>query len=245
MPPREGCSPHRTKHPGRTSTNLGRRSQPALTTPPPPPYTHSSCLGSPCPASWMPLIPAEEEAVSSSKGQRVRKPKTFLPLFSLVQNPPQPRGLQGGQFYAECDAVSSGKCRALASVSRAPVFILSVYYSPNHPFFWTLGHAGEVCCSREEKVKHLRDREGFDRNKNRKSFSCRKRDRLGPGTLYCRACTWTKVSLSNRRQRNYKELKITACMHVLLGQITNNETEKGQNPKATFEGPGAKAGYQA
>ena len=32
---------------------------------------------------------------------------------------------------------------------------------------------------------------------------------LGCGTLY-----WTNVSSNNRIQRNYKELKITACMAV-------------------------------
>ena len=35
---------------------------------------------------------------------------------------------------------------------------------------------------------------------------------LGPGTLCCSACTRTKISSSNRIQRNYKGLKITAGM---------------------------------
>ena len=34
----------------------------------------------------------------------------------------------------------------------------------------------------------------------------------GPRILNCSACTWTHISWSNRIQRNYKELKITACM---------------------------------
>ena len=36
---------------------------------------------------------------------------------------------------------------------------------------------------------------------------------LGPGTLCCSACPWTNISSSNRIQRNYKRLKITACLH--------------------------------
>ena len=35
---------------------------------------------------------------------------------------------------------------------------------------------------------------------------------LGPGTLCCRACTWTHVSLNHKTQRNYEGLKVTACM---------------------------------
>ena len=38
-------------------------------------------------------------------------------------------------------------------------------------------------------------------------------DRLGPETLCCSACSWTNVSWSNKIQRNYKGLTITACMH--------------------------------
>ena len=35
---------------------------------------------------------------------------------------------------------------------------------------------------------------------------------LGPGALCYRACIWTNISLSNKIQKNYKGLKITACM---------------------------------
>ena len=38
-------------------------------------------------------------------------------------------------------------------------------------------------------------------------------DRLGSGTLCCRAHTWTSVSLGNKIQGNYKELKISACTY--------------------------------
>ena len=38
-------------------------------------------------------------------------------------------------------------------------------------------------------------------------------DRLGPETFCCSACSWTSVSCSNKIQRNYKGLTITACMH--------------------------------
>ena len=35
---------------------------------------------------------------------------------------------------------------------------------------------------------------------------------LGSGTVCCSAGTWTNVSSSNKIQRNYKGLKITACV---------------------------------
>lgn len=62
------------------------------------------------------------------------------------------------------------------------------------------------------------------------------------------ACTWTKVALSNRIQRNFKGLTTTKCMAVRV--IMNNITkyvmsQKGHKPKATSEVPGAKAGYYA
>ena len=61
----------------------------------------------------------------------------------------------------------------------------------------------------------------------------------------CNACTWTNVSSSNKIQRNYKELKITACMPTQLGQIMDNEIQRDQkNPTASSEEPGAKAGRQ-
>ena len=56
-----------------------------------------------------------------------------------------------------------------------------------------------------------------------------KRDRLGPGSLCCSACTWTNISSSNKIQRNYKELKIT--MHERLGQIMDNNIKKGKKKK--------------
>ena len=40
--------------------------------------------------------------------------------------------------------------------------------------------------------------------------SCLRSDKLGPGTLYCSAWTWTNESFSKRVQRNWKGLKITA-----------------------------------
>ena len=64
---------------------------------------------------------------------------------------------------------------------------------------------------------------------------------LGPGTLCCSACTWINVSSSNKIQRNYKELKITACS---WGQLWTTRYKKTKNPTATSEEPGAKAGGQ-
>lgn len=40
--------------------------------------------------------------------------------------------------------------------------IFLVYDSFNDFFFLNIGYEVEVCCCREEKVKYLRDREGFD-----------------------------------------------------------------------------------
>ena len=64
---------------------------------------------------------------------------------------------------------------------------------------------------------------------------------LGPGTLGCSACTWTKVSSSNG---NYLGLKITACMCSWgkLWTIRCKMTKK-KTPTSTSEEPGAKAGY--
>ena len=39
------------------------------------------------------------------------------------------------------------------------------------------------------------------------------RERLGPDTLGCKACTWTHLSSNNRIQRNCMGLKITMCLH--------------------------------
>ena len=36
---------------------------------------------------------------------------------------------------------------------------------------------------------------------------------LGPGTHCCSACSWTNIFFSDKIQRNYKGLKITAYMH--------------------------------
>ena len=43
---------------------------------------------------------------------------------------------------------------------------------------------------------------------------------LAPGILCCGACTWTKISLSNKIQRIYKEPQ-NYCTHVQLGKIMN------------------------
>ena len=60
----------------------------------------------------------------------------------------------------------------------------------------------------------------------------------------CSACTWTRLSSSNKRQRNYMRLKITGCMHS-WGKFWTKDTKRPKNPSATFEGPRAKAGYFA
>ena len=48
---------------------------------------------------------------------------------------------------------------------------------------------------------------------------------LGPGTLYCRACIWTNISLRNRIQRNSKGLKITTCMRG-WGKLWQQDTKR-------------------
>ena len=58
----------------------------------------------------------------------------------------------------------------------------------------------------------------------------------------CNACTWTHLSSSNKIQRNYMGLKITACMFS-WGKFWTKDTKRPKNPTATFEEPGAKAGY--
>lgn len=57
--------------------------------------------------------------------------------------------------------------------------------------------------------------------------------RLGPGTLYCRACVWTNISLRNRIQTNYEGLKITTCTSSWANY--DNKRRKDQNPAATSE----------
>ena len=69
-------------------------------------------------------------------------------------------------------------------------------------------------------------------------------DRLGPGTLCCSTCTWTNTSLSNRMQRNYKGLKITACM-CCWGKLPTIRFKKSKNPTATSEEQEAKTEYCA
>ena len=58
----------------------------------------------------------------------------------------------------------------------------------------------------------------------------------------CNACTWTHLSLSNKRQRNCMGLKITACM-CSWGKFWTQKIQRDQkNPTATFEKAGAKTG---
>ena len=54
----------------------------------------------------------------------------------------------------------------------------------------------------------------------------------------CNACTWTNLSASNKIQRNYMGLKLTACTHR-WGKLW---TKSPKNPTATSEEPGAKTG---
>ena len=65
---------------------------------------------------------------------------------------------------------------------------------------------------------------------------------MGPETLCCCACTWTNILSSNKIQRNYKGLKITACM-CSEGKLWTIRYKKTKKPTATSEKPGAKAVY--
>ena len=65
----------------------------------------------------------------------------------------------------------------------------------------------------------------------------------------CRASTWTHLSSSNKIQRNYMGLKITACK-LQLGQILDKRYKETKKPNCHFwrvwsksRGLGAKAGY--
>ena len=64
--------------------------------------------------------------------------------------------------------------------------------------------------------------------------------RAGPGVLHGSACTWTKVSSSNKIQRHYKALKIIACM-CSWGKLWKTRYKKTKNPTATSEVLWAKA----
>ena len=72
---------------------------------------------------------------------------------------------------------------------------------------------------------------------------------LGPWTLYCSVCTWTNASSRNKIQRNYKGLKITACMHSWdkLWTRRYKKTKKSQchfwRAGSKNRVSGAKAGY--
>ena len=61
-----------------------------------------------------------------------------------------------------------------------------------------------------------------------------------PGTLCCRACTWTNISSSNKIQRNSKGLNLTACMHS-WGKFWTRDTKRPKTHLPTLEEPGAKA----
>ena len=66
-------------------------------------------------------------------------------------------------------------------------------------------------------------------------------DRLESGTLCCKACTWTHLSSSNKTQRNYEGLKVTAHM-CSWGKFWTQNIQKDRSPTATSEEPGAKTG---
>ena len=69
-------------------------------------------------------------------------------------------------------------------------------------------------------------------------------DRLGPEIFCCSACTWTDISWSHGIQRNYKGLKITLFL-CSWGKLWTTGCKKTQNPAATSEDLGTKAGYCA
>ena len=66
---------------------------------------------------------------------------------------------------------------------------------------------------------------------------------LGLGILCFSACTWTKISCSNKIQRNYKGLKITACM-CNWNKVWIVRYKETKNPIAISEKPRAKTGCQ-
>ena len=84
----------------------------------------------------------------------------------------------------------------------------------------------------------------YSRNMKEKIETCETSWDLELGALCCSACTWTNVSSSNKIQRNYKEIKITACMHS-WSKLWTKSYKKTKNPTATSEELGAKAEYSA
>ena len=69
-------------------------------------------------------------------------------------------------------------------------------------------------------------------------------DSLDPLLQCCNFCTWTNVSLSNKMQRNYMGLKITACL-CSWGKFWAKRYKKDQKNKPfTSEELGAKIGCQ-
>ena len=63
-------------------------------------------------------------------------------------------------------------------------------------------------------------------------YSCLKQARTwDPSLQSCNACTWTNLSWNNKILRNYKGLKITACMQ--LGQILDKRYKKKKTKPKT------------
>ena len=65
---------------------------------------------------------------------------------------------------------------------------------------------------------------------------------LGSGIIYCSACTWINVFSSNKIQRHYKGLKMTACMSS-WGKLWTRRYKKTKNWTTTSQKPGTKPGY--
>ena len=61
----------------------------------------------------------------------------------------------------------------------------------------------------------------------------------------CNPCTWTHLSSSSKIQRNCMGLKITVCIGRWGKFLNPKDIKRPKNPTATFEEPGAKAGYCA
>ena len=62
---------------------------------------------------------------------------------------------------------------------------------------------------------------------------------LAPGTLCCKACTWTNISSNYKIQRNYTRLKVLVT--VQLGQFLDKDTKRPRTPAASSGGPVAHA----
>ena len=129
-----------------------------------------------------------------------------------------------------------------------PLFLPLAFPCPDGPHFpghrgWgrrhldTVAHGGAgALCMQAELCSPRAATWGLWGKGQGEAHWCRwDRLRETPGTLCCRACTWTKVSSSTGIQRNYKGLKIRVCM-LSWGELLTTKYKKTKTPNSTTKG---------